>query len=99
VLVASGQVTVGGPNPIVPSAEIYDPASNAWSPAGNLATARRLATATLLSNGKVLVAGGETNNGGGFPVMVASAELYDPATNSWTGAASMSAIRSQATAT
>ena len=37
-----------------------------------------LHTATLLPNGKVLVAGGR--NGG----YLASAELYDPATGTWT---------------
>jgi hypothetical protein len=49
-----------------------------WSPTGNLATARYLHTATLLPNGKVLVAGGQGNNG--FPNIT---ELYDPATEIW----------------
>jgi hypothetical protein len=42
---------------------------------GSLATARELHTATLLPNGKVLVAGG---------LYVSSAELYDPASGTWT---------------
>src|SRR5947207_2438884 len=45
---------------------------------GPLNTARYLHTATLLPNGKVLVAGGQ--NGGGFLV---SSELYDPAAGTW----------------
>ena len=45
---------------------------------GNLNTAREFHTATLLPNGKVLVAGGEG------PTFVISAELYDPAMGTWT---------------
>ena len=54
------------------SAELYDPASGTWTATGSLGTARDAHTATLLPNGKVLVAGG--NNG---PAL-SSAELYDP---------------------
>ena len=54
------------------SAELYDPASGTWAATGNLADGRYFHTATLLPNGKVLVAGG-LNNG----ITLASAELYD----------------------
>jgi hypothetical protein len=55
---------------------------------GSLATPRDAHTATLLLNGKVLVAGGD--NGG---TVLASAELYDPATGMWTATGSLSTAR------
>jgi trimeric autotransporter adhesin len=66
---------------------------------GERSTARVFQTATLLSNGKVLVTGGTgalTN--GTYPVL-SSAELYDPTTNSWSAAAPMSTPHSWHTAT
>jgi WD40 repeat protein len=52
------------------TAELYDPTSGKWSPTGSMGFNRSDFTATLLANGRVLVAGGGSN----------SAELYDPAT-------------------
>ena len=57
------------------SAELYDPASGTWSATGSLGTARYDHTATLLPNGKVLVAGGVT---AAATAALASAELYVP---------------------
>src|ERR1043166_6515856 len=51
-----------------------------FSNTGNLNTARYYQTATLLPNGKVLVAGGVDSSGN----TSVSAELYDPASGSWT---------------
>jgi tetratricopeptide (TPR) repeat protein len=68
-----------------------------WSTAGagSLSTARFKHTATLLSNGKVLVAGGTTDG----TTALLTAELYDPATGSWSATGSMSTARYLHTAT
>lgn len=61
------------------SAELYDPASGTFAPAGSMSAVRYDATATLLPNGQVLVAGG--NDSSGFSL--GSAELYDPTGNTF----------------
>src|SRR4051812_15743490 len=68
--------------------------SGAFSDTGSLATARANHTATLLPNGKVLVAAGSTT---GF-TSLASAELYDPATGQWTSTGSLANARYDYTA-
>lgn len=79
------------------SAELYDPDTDTWSSAGSMTTARILHTATLLPSGKVLVTGGTGMMPGTPPF--ASAELYDPATNTWSTVASMTTARRYHTAT
>jgi hypothetical protein len=64
-------------------------------PTGNLNTGRSGHTATLLSNGKVLVAGGTDSSS----AHLASAELYDPATETFTLTGSMNTTRSSHQAT
>jgi hypothetical protein len=103
-LLPSGLVLVaGGDNnafsfSIQSSAELYNPANNTWSPAGPMAIGRASHTATLLVNGKVLVAGGGTSHGNSVG-LVSSAEIYDPITNSWASAGSMGSPREGHTAT
>jgi WD40 repeat protein len=99
VLVAGGffdmpGTTTGGSS--LATAEIYDPASGAWTLAGSLATRRFGHSATLLPNGKVLVAGGNDWFHAG---PLSSAELYDPASESWTATGSLAYPRSRPRAT
>ena len=69
-------------------------ASGTWATTGSLNTLRGGHSATLLSNGQVLVVGGE--NASGF---LNSAELYNPATGRWTFTGSMAAPRMDHSAT
>ena len=65
--------------------------AGSWNIVGSLNTPGYGCTATLLPNGKVLVAGGISAGN--------SAELYDPATGIWTATGSMTANRYSHTAT
>jgi len=55
--------------------------AGAWTPDGSMTTARMSHTATLLKDGRVLVAGGI---GGPHATPLTSAEVYDPRTGRWT---------------
>jgi len=83
VLIAGGQAASG----ITNRAELFNPATGTWTNTAAMSTNRVAHTATLLPNGKVLVAGGWAKSG--FTNALASAELYDPASGSWTNTGSM----------
>ena len=59
VLVAGGGTTGASVTPANPSSELFIPATNAFSPGPAMITPRLFHTATRLSDGSVLVAGGE----------------------------------------
>jgi uncharacterized protein (TIGR03437 family) len=82
VLVTGGLIVVNNQAVLTNTAEVYDPATNVWTPTPPMNSGRVLHTVTLLPNGKVLAAGGSAAS---FrPVLQRTAELYDPATNTWT---------------
>lgn len=80
------------------SAELFHPASGSWSDAGRMIGQRVHHAATLLSDGKVLVVGGYGSPSFDAPDRLASAELYDPGTGTWTAAGSMNEPRAWITA-
>ncbi len=101
-LLPNGKVLVAGgadnsQNNVFNSAELYDPAAETWSSTGSLVTARSEHTATLLPNGKVLVAGGFVDFGLGS--VTDGAELYDPATGTWSSTGKLNQRRAFHTAT
>lgn len=81
------------------SAELYDPTTGTWSATGSMSVSRVDFTATLLPDGKVLVAGGWDNNGDGSGNPLDTAELYDPTSGTWSATGSMSTPRVDHTAT
>jgi hypothetical protein len=102
---ANGKVLIaGGFGPGVSSlprlntAELYDPSTGTFSATGRMVVPRVLHTATLLNDGKVLIAGGTDDNAGGG-VAVADAELYDPKTGTFVATGGMHTDRAQHTAT
>jgi hypothetical protein len=66
---------------IFSSAELYDPSTGRFAVAGNMSWAREAHTATLLTDGRVLIAGGITDYGERSQPILAdtTAELFVPA--------------------
>lgn len=79
----SGRVLVTGGSPDdddARSAELFDPATGAWTRALSMRTPRTGHTATTLRSGKVLVLGGRNTT---EPDGTWSAELFDPVEGTW----------------
>lgn len=70
-----------------------------WQPVAAMATPRAGHTATLLADGRVLVAGGLPAQLGDTRAYFASVEIYDPATGRWATVAPMGRGRVNHTAT
>jgi galactose oxidase-like protein len=95
-LLPNGKVLIAGGGPratccsdVVTSAEIYDPATGTFTATGSMSVARGGHTATLLNDGKVLIAGGGRLVAGLGTLLLAGAELYDPATGTFTATGDM----------
>src|SRR5260221_7535151 len=101
-LLQNGQVLIAGGE--TAKAELFNPSTGAFTATGNLTVSRSGHTATLLPGGRVLIAGGVQDLGPGtVPIPlgngVASAELYDPVSGTFTSTGSMSEGRAGHTAT
>jgi hypothetical protein len=94
VLVMGGTTRHGS---LLASAEVYDPTTGTWTATGGMTRARRAFTATLLPDGRVLVAGGLTDGSdrcwNWTSNCAGSAEVYDPATGTWTATGDMAVAR------
>lgn len=75
--------------------QIFDPMSGTWTTGAQMTTARIYHTATVLTDGRVLVVGGATAAG----ITIGSVELYNPATNTWTAGPDIPQTRDWHTAT
>ena len=89
----SGKILMtGGGSGGSTEADLFDPVSWTRAPTSPMVTARMGHTATLLPSGKVLVTAGR---GGPYEQPpTATAELYDPATGTWSTTGSLSTPRS-----
>lgn len=81
------------------TAEAYVPASEMFQNLGAIMVESRAGhSATVLSGGQVLLVGGWYRTAGGQSAVRATAEIFDPATNSCTATGSMSQARANHTA-
>ena len=81
------------------SAEIYDPTTAAFTSTGAMSATRVFHTTTLLSDGKVLIAGGDDRSATAPTTTFATAEIFDPSTGVFTLTGNMVNARSGHTAT
>lgn len=101
-LLQNGKVLVTGGrngNTALASAELYDPATGIFTVTGSLTTERCAHSATLLQNGKVLIAGGYNFGGSGGLPTLATAEIYDPGTGTFSATGSLGTGRAGHSAT
>jgi hypothetical protein len=95
ILIVGGltQDSIGGPFKILNNCEIYNPLTEKWTTVSSMNLGRYNHSATLLNDGRVLVAGGETNN-----FTTSQCEIYNPNTNTWEFTGNMLEERSYHTA-
>ena len=93
VLVAGGMNTdqaTSSTEPFLKSAELFDPGTGTFSATGDMVDGQALHTGTTLQDGKVLLAGfgtgalmGMSGSSGSSPDLLSSAQLYDPASGTF----------------
>ena len=94
VLATGGRNDATGPSHSLVAAELFDAGIGRWTPVASMASGRSVHTATRLSDGRVLVAGGFDDW-----AALATAEIYDPGTGAWAPTGSMVEARGYHTAT
>jgi hypothetical protein len=102
VPLGTGQVLVVGGvagNTNLNTAELYNPVAGKWTLTGSTAVLHQRGTLTRLSNGDVLLAGGDPEAGGFNNPCTTAAELFNPMTGNWTTTGSMTSARCYHTAT
>ena len=99
VLITGGAIDLNSQTFVTDSAQLYDPATGTFPGAGSMTTVREGSTATLLNNGQVLIAGGDNGDCDSGNCVLASAELYNPATGTFTATGNMTDTRTEHTAT
>jgi streptogramin lyase len=100
-LLPNGQVLVTGGdyNGYLASTALYDPLAGTWAAAATMSAGRIWHAANLLPNGKVLVSAGWGVTGFNTSGSLSSAEIYNPATGTWTVTGSLTTPRSFHTTT
>ena len=78
-------------------AELYDPATGTFNPTGSMTIARTRHAAVVLHDGRVLILGGASGPDAQNARCVGSAELYDPASGTFSPTGSMTVPGVEAT--
>lgn len=92
VLLAGGTTGSTSDWTFLSSAELYDPVTRRFTGASSMMVPRASHTATLLSNGQILIAGGHVGRGAAIQIY-ATAEIYDPATGTFRPTGAMTHVR------
>jgi hypothetical protein len=85
-MLADGRILFGGSSEstnLTTRSYVYDPTTTLWTQTGDMSEPRVSGYAVLLTNGKVICAGGANSldQNTGFPI--SSVDIYDPATGTW----------------
>jgi hypothetical protein len=104
ILLLNGAVLFAGGNDgfgNVNRAKLYDPLTGTFAATQSMSTPRDFHSATLLPDGAVLVAGGAGQSGSGQGLLppLAGAEIYDPATSTFSATGNLTSVRYGHTAT